>query len=312
MTDATSTAYLWPVIKNKDTLAWSLLLLLGLIWGSSYILAKKALIVLQPVQLASLRMGIAGMVLLPYAILLYKRIERWQWKYFLIVGLFGNFISNILFNVAQLKIASSTAGIINAIGPLSTIGVGVLFFKLKPSRQQLYGVLIGLAGVLFLLTAKPMKGGDTDPRFGILVVIATLFYSFSTNAVGRQLKGMSPLAISAMAWSLVLPFAAGWLFYTDAPTTITAHPKGFMALGITSFLALINTMVASVIYFKLIHLKGPVFASTTAYMMPVTAMLWGLADGEPVTLWHITGLGLILAGLILSQRRKAAETGSEN
>src|SRR5437868_3209076 len=119
--------------ETKPSLAsWMLLILLALIWGSSYILIKYALKSFTPVQLASLRVTVAFVALLPFLFVWQlKNLTTRQWMYVMLAGVFGSALPSILFAVAQTKISSSLASILNALTPLSTLLIGVLLFSDK-------------------------------------------------------------------------------------------------------------------------------------------------------------------------------------
>ena len=108
---------------------WVIFCLLALIWGSSFILMKEGLTQLSPYQVAALRMLFAGLVLLPFAFKALKKIPKEKMGLVLLSGIIGNFIPAFLFCIAETKIDSALAGILNSLTPLFTILVGVFFFQ---------------------------------------------------------------------------------------------------------------------------------------------------------------------------------------
>ena len=122
---------------------WMLLFGIGVVWGSSFILMKKGLIAFSDVQIAALRMGMAWVVTLPFLLLRFKEITKREWLVLLSVGLTGNGIPAFLFAIAQTKIDSSLAGMLNSLVPILTLGFGLLLFGLRTWFLQVVGLLIG-------------------------------------------------------------------------------------------------------------------------------------------------------------------------
>ena len=135
---------------DKKVIHWLLFGILSLIWGSSFILMKEGLTQLSPYQVASIRMLFAGLVLLPFAFRALKKIPKEKMGLVLISGIIGNFIPAYLFCIAETKIDSALAGILNSLTPLFTILVGLFFFKLPSNNKKMVGVLVGFIGLCLL------------------------------------------------------------------------------------------------------------------------------------------------------------------
>jgi drug/metabolite transporter (DMT)-like permease len=138
---------------------WALFFLLCLIWGSSFILMRKGMEgnLLSPYQVASIRIFSAGFVLLPFAYKALKAVPKEKLWLVILSGLLGSFFPAYLFCVAETKISSSLAGILNALTPLFTIVIGASFFKMTASRRKWLGIIVGFLG-LALLTLVSNKG----------------------------------------------------------------------------------------------------------------------------------------------------------
>src|SRR5215210_9021621 len=133
---------------------WSIFILLSFVWGSSFILMKVGMNRLTPYQVASVRMVSAGIVLLPIAMRRIREIPKQQLGYIILSGLLGSFFPAYLFCIAETRIDSALAGILNALTPISVISIGILFFKSKVTRMQFAGVLIGFIGLCLLFLNK--------------------------------------------------------------------------------------------------------------------------------------------------------------
>ena len=112
---------------NPDKEKWVLLIVLSIIWGSSFILIKKSLEHFNPYEVGALRVLIAGILLLPMAISNIKKFPRKNLKWLLLAAISGNFIPMFLFPIAETNISSSIAGIVNSMMPIFVIIVGFLF-----------------------------------------------------------------------------------------------------------------------------------------------------------------------------------------
>jgi len=287
--------------------AYLLLGILSLLWGSSFILMKRILPVFPPLELATLRIGLAGLALLPLC-LWHLRREHWnRLQWFAVVGLVGNGIPALLFATAQTGIDSGVAGVLNALTPMFTLIVGWAFFGRTTQRTQWIGLVLGLIGALFLVMSQRQGTGSTQPLLALLLVVATFFYGISVNTVGHKLQGITPWLTAS--FPLVIASVPAFLVLLLAGNiqASLSHPDAWYALKLLVFLSLINSAFSLVAFNYLIHLAGPVFASTTTYLMPVVALIWGVWDGENLTLVHLAGLTAIVGGITLvNLKRKSS------
>ena len=134
--------------KNQK---WFYLSILAVVWGSSFILMKKALIGLTPIQLGALRILIAGIFLLLIGFKSIKKIQRKHWKHIVSTAILGTFIPVFLFAFAVSGIDSSIASILNSLTPFNTFIFGALVFGFTFKKQQLIGIIIGLIGTVILI-----------------------------------------------------------------------------------------------------------------------------------------------------------------
>jgi drug/metabolite transporter (DMT)-like permease len=275
---------------------WLLLLLIGIIWGSSFILMKKGLLVFSAPQIASLRMGIAWLVTLPFLLPRFKEISRREWLILLAVGLFGSAIPAFLFTAAQTRIDSSLAGMLNSLVPLLTMAFGLLFFGLRTWPMQVAGLMIGLVGAI-LLVLMPDGIDDFQPA-ALLVVLASICYALNLNVVRRYLPKMPSMLITAGSFLWIGPVCLVYLFSTDFVQRFD-HELAFRSFGAVVLLAVVGTTVALLMFNKLIQSGGALIASMVTYVVPVVAIFWGILDGEVVSFWSILGVLVILGGVYL-------------
>lgn len=290
------------VQTSRSLLSWSLLVVLSITWGTSFILIKKGLQAFDPLQLASLRMAVASVAFLPLYLSLRRKIDWSHWRAYLAVGLSGNFIPSFLYAIAQTRLNSSLAGVLNALTPLMTLLVGYVVFKSAFGASKISGVLIGLAGAVLLIWFGRENGTVTNAWFALLIVVGTICYGISSNTVGRNLTGVDAISIGTAAFTILLIPSLIALVVTGVPDVVVTYPFGWQAFGLIALLALASTVVASLLFYKLVHMTNPIFASSVSYLIPVVALFWGIADGEPVTLLSLFGFSLILAGVYLVRR----------
>ena len=176
--------------KNTSLLAWGLLLVLALIWGSSFILIKKGLVVYSALEVGAIRIVSAYLCLIPMAVQSFKKVEKKHWFFLFSVGMFGSFLPAFLFAAAQTKIPSSVAGILNALTPLFTMIMGALFFSQSVTTLIIGGLFLGFIGSGVLMFAGT-AGGVEFNTYALFVVLATIFYAANLNLIKFKLADIS-------------------------------------------------------------------------------------------------------------------------
>ena len=127
------------MIKNKNAYAWLLLILLSLIWGSSPILIKKSLVSLGPFEIGALRLSFAAIVLIPFLSKNFKEVKKEDIPILFISGIVGNVIPYFLYPIAQTNIDSGTSGVLTSLTPFFALLIGVFFYKLKATKNNIIG-----------------------------------------------------------------------------------------------------------------------------------------------------------------------------
>lgn len=292
-------------MKSHRVFALLILLILALVWGSSFILMKRGLSVFEPVQVAALRITLAGLVLSPFSFFFFRHIERRLWKYLLVVGLTGSGVPALLFCIAQTQIHSSTAGLLNSLSPLFVMLVGIIFFRTRVSLWQVAGVILGLCGAIFLITAARGESPSGEFWYGLLVVAATVCYGFSANVIKNRLQGLSPLQINSLLFLPIAPPYMVYLAFSDFGNRLQSHAGAWQALGYVSILAIVGTVISNILYTRLIKISSAIFASSVTYLMPIIALMWGVLDGEQITELHGVGIVVILTGITLINKKSS-------
>jgi drug/metabolite transporter (DMT)-like permease len=283
-------------------LKWVYLLVLSLIWGSSFILIKKGLVGLTAFQLGSLRIIFASLFLLLIGFKSLLKIPSHQWKYIALTSVFGTFVPAYLFAIAETQIDSSITAILNSLTPLSTLILGAVFFCITFRRSQIWGVFIGLLGSLLLVFNGAVHHPEQNYYYSILVIVASLCYALNVNLLKKHLSDLPPLSITTGNFLILLFPALGILFFTDFFDVVQVEKVQHSLLFIL-VLGVVGTGIANVIFFKLIQISSPVFATSVTYLIPVVAFFWGLLDHEMLTPVQGIGAFVILIGVYLSAKK---------
>jgi drug/metabolite transporter (DMT)-like permease len=189
---------------------WIALVILSLIWGTSYILMKKGLESFSPYQVGALRIVITFVCLLPVALKHFRFLNKSNILSIIIIGLFGSVIPAFLFPLAETRITSSLAGMLNSLSPVFTLLFGITIYKRKAIKSQIAGVFLGLLGAIGLL----YTGSFTFNVFGLLVVLATLLSGISSNEVSK-VKELNGIKITSLSFFVTSPVAIIYLCFSD-------------------------------------------------------------------------------------------------
>ena len=204
-----ATEALAPAAPAATTpLAWALLILLACIWGTSFILMKKGLVVFSALELGAIRVGVAALLLLPFALRYVGSVERGRLKWLALSGVVGTLLPAFLFAYAETKLASGLAGVLNALTAVFTLLVGALLFGQRLTGPRVLGIGLGLVGTVVMLQLGG-SGGDATPAgegnawYGLYILVATIGYGLSVNVIKHKLGGLSPIAVTSLLLMLI-------------------------------------------------------------------------------------------------------------
>jgi drug/metabolite transporter (DMT)-like permease len=265
-------------------------------------LMKVGIHELDPYHVASLRLFSAGLVLLPFAFRAIRQIPRDKFWLVILSGFLGSFFPAYLFCVAQTKIDSSLAGILNALTPLFTIIIGVLFFKLKAAPNKWLGIVVGFIGLALLPFAANKGISFKDFSYSLLVLLATIFYGVNVNMIGTHMKTVNSINIASLAFVFLIIPSSLILYFTGYFDLDLDNVLVIIATGASAVLGMMGTAVASILFYMLLKRAGALFASTVTYGIPFVAIFWGVIDHEVITFWQVGCLGIILGGVYLANR----------
>jgi drug/metabolite transporter (DMT)-like permease len=279
-------------------------LALGIVWGCSFIFIKLGLEFLTPLGVAFGRCALGAATLLIVArvkgVSLPK--DRVILLHLWIVAMLLNVIPGVLFALAETKVTSILAGILNAVTPLMTlIAILIVNREEKPKLFQMVGLIIGFTGVLTVLGA--WQGLGENPLWAILVLLAAVScYGISFPYTRRfvmpyKLRSESVVATQlTLAATTLLPF---YLIDGIANDEYRVGPVlGMLALGI------FGSGFAYIWNFKVMELAGSAIASSVTYITPVVAVVVGVIFlNEKVTWYEPVGALIVLLGAAIAQER---------
>ena len=275
-----------------DRRSWSLLLVLGAIWGASYMFIKIGIRDMSPAMVAWSRVALAALVLVALAAPAGAlRGLRSRWGMLTLVAIAQVAGPFLLIAVGEQEISSSLAGILVTSAPLFTALLAIRFDHEERSQGiRLVGVLMGFAGVVILLGLD--LGGSDELVGGLAVVVAGFGYAVGALLAKRRLGDVAPLGIAAsvMVVSVLLL----------APAALLSAPSGDVSAGPVAAvvtLGVLGTGIAFAIFYELIARVGPARTYIVTYLAPGFAVVYGavLLD-ETITATTVAGLALIVGG----------------
>lgn len=302
--------------RTMTPLEWGMLLALSVLWGGSFFFTGVAVKELPPLTIVLLRVGGAAVILLLVLRVTGVKMptHRRVWAAFFGMGLLNNVVPFCLIVWGQTHIGSGLASILNATTPLSTVIVAHwLTADEKMTGSRLFGVIVGLVGVVAMIGPEVLQGLGTDAVAQLACLCAALSYAFA-GVFGRRFKrmGVAPMATATgqvtASTLMLLPVA----LLVDRPWALAVpSPQAWAAiLGI----AALSTALAYVLYFRILATAGATNLLLVTFLIPVTGILLGtLVLGERLDPKHFLGMALIGAGLaaidgrlLLMIRRDAA------
>jgi len=183
--------------------------------------------------------------------------------------------------------------------------IGLIFYKSAAKLIHAIGIFLGLVGALGLIINSTNGTNilDNINYYGLFVVVATICYGINVNHVKYKIKELNGLELTSLAFMLVGPFAGIYLLFTDFSFALSTNDY-LLNLSYIAILAVIGTVLALVIFNTLIQKTSALFGASVTYLIPVFAIMWGIFDGEKITLVQFLWIGLILTGVYLVNQKK--------
>jgi len=282
---------------------WFYLIALSLIWGSSFILIKKALIGLEASQLGSIRIIFSSVFIFFIAWKKIFTIKKNEWKWITLSAFLGSFFPAFLFAFAEKEIDSSVASIINSIVPLNTLILGMIIFKIQSTKRQIVGVLLGFFGTYLLISSGLQLNPDQNYNYAGLVILCSFLYALNVNIIKKYLQHLSALTITVGHFTAIIIPAVLVFLFSDFDFYSLEKEEVKISIFYVFILALFGTALAKIIFNKLIKISSPVFASSVTYSMLIVSIYWGIVDGEKFSIYQLIATFIIVFGVILTNKK---------
>lgn len=256
-------------------------------------------------QLGSVRLLITTLCLLPFGYKSLRSLSRNQWKWLTITAYVGTFFPAFFFAFAQQHIDSAIAAILNALTPLLTLVIGVVFFGVSVLRKQYWGVMLGLLGSAGLIWGGIQLNPDFRLGYALLILCASACYATNIHFIKIHLKQVDAMAITLGNFVMMAPLALLILLpsgFFDGK--LLTDPKVHVSLIYVAILAILGSAIAKYLFNQFVKFSSAIFASSVTYTLPVVALFWGVYDGETVTVFQLISASVILAGVYLSHQKK--------
>ena len=278
-----------------------ILVILAIIWGSSFILMKKGLRSFTAFEITLYRILVVFVVFIPFCLKKFISLRKKDFFIISITGIVGSAIPYFLFIKAQTFIDSSLNGILNSITPLFTILFGTLLFNQKFTFKTVIGVITGLVGAIGLIITA--NGGDLSLNtliYSLLPLAGSACYAFNLNIIKVYLSHISAVLITGVSFFIIGPISAILLgFKTEFFSHIINNDSNQINFIYITLLGVIGTGFAVWLFNLLIKETSSVFASSVTYLIPIVAIIWGIIDGEGFSLLEGVFCFVIFTGVYL-------------
>ncbi|WP_337737958.1 DMT family transporter [Agrobacterium vitis] len=275
-----------------------LLLLLSLIWGSSFTLIKVAADTVPPLTMTAARVTIAALLLVLFVTMRGFSFPRTgeTWAAFFVQGLLQSALPFTLISWGEQHISSGLAGVLNATPPMFVLLIAMTtgYGGQRITTQKIVGVVVGLAGVVITIGFQSL-GHTTAPLAQAAVLAASLCYAVAPMW-GQRFAGLPAIVTSAGAMSCAAIMMLPAAIVIEHPWTLTPTPEAIIAVLV---LAVLCTAIAMVIYFRLVQTLGPLGTTSGSYLRAGFAVALGILFlGESFTWSALIGMTLIVLGVV--------------
>ena len=278
-----------------------LLILLGLIWGSSFFNIKIATYSYEPFTLALIRVIFASIPLFLLCKYNNIKIEAFSknWKPYAIIGLCNIAIPFTLIAIGTAQINSYLAAMLMSTTPMSGSILAHFFTKNeKITLPKSIGILIGFLGILFLFFDKVIIN-ESNYVYVLITILGSTFYSIGgVLTLKLKTKGNENVTTSTTFWSVIFLFPLSMIFET--PWQSTPSIESTLAL---LYLGVVATGLAWLIRFRILTVNGLVFQTQVAYLIPIFGVIFGYLLLDEIITWRvIISLIIIILGIYIVKK----------
>ena len=283
------------------SIEWGLTLTIGVIWGSAFLWIALGVDHFSPgvVAFGRVALGAGALALFARA---RKRIDRADWARIVVVAVVGNAAPALLYAMAETSLDSAVAGMVTAGVPIVSLVIAALLLRQLPGRAQVVGITLGFVGI-FMMTLPSLRGTEADPVGVGFVLLAIVGYGISGNLLVPLQQRYGGLAVTM--WALVL---SSFMLLPFAVATVGESEFAMSSLIAVVILGVIGTGIVRALGATLAGRVGAPRMATTAYLIPVFAVILGVVFRDEVVLpVAIAGVVLVLVGAYIATR--AVKTG---
>ncbi|MET3925371.1 DMT family transporter [Devosia sp. 2618] len=281
---------------------WCWIILLGAIWGCSFVFNAILIREVGPLWVASLRVGIGALGCWSVMLALRKPVPRDPrlWLQLGLLGVIAYAIPFALFPLAQTHLASGVAAIINALTPMVTAVITHFWIGgEKATRTKMIGVGIGFIGAAILVSPSLSSGGDSQLWAVAACLGATLCYAISLN-ITRSYKHIEPTAMASIALTGGAVVATVLAFTTEG-VPVMVRPESYAA---ALAIGLLSTAFTFQVMYRMLPRVGATNFATTTFIAPISALILGaVVLRESVLPIQIVGMVVIFLGLLFIDGR---------
>ena len=288
-------------MREAKTIDLLLLILLGIIWGSSFFNIKIATFSYEPLTLALVRVIFAGIPLFLLCKIKKIKIEAFSknWKPYALIGLCNIVIPFTLIAIGTSQINSYLAAMLMSTTPLSGTVLAHFFTKNeKITLLKTIGILIGFSGVIFLFFDKLIINNN-NYVYALITILGSTFYSIGGILTLRlKHKGNENVTTSTTFWSVIFLFPLSIIF--EKPWTLEPSIESTLSL---LYLGIVATGVAWLIRFRILTVNGLVFQTQVAYLIPIFGVLFGYFLMDEIITWRVLiSLFIIILGIYIVKK----------
>jgi drug/metabolite transporter (DMT)-like permease len=271
---------------------------LVLLWGAAYFFMKGALAVYPPLHTALLRISIAAIAMVPFAVMHIKYIPKKKLPIIFLSGFLGNGIPAVLYMYAMQKVDSNVAGILNALTPIWVLIIGYLFYKKKVSVLKTAGILLGFTGICILFLFKGTSN-IASVWHALLILTATFLYGLNLNVLEHHLHDVPSKYIGSISLLIVGILYIIILVVGIQGQSIFTLPLFRKEMMYIIILGIVGTAFSNILFFKLIKRSNANFASMVTYIMPIISIIIGYFANEVIMWQSLVCFIFILIGVYL-------------
>lgn len=282
-------------MRSRDVIE---LLVLSVLWGGAYLFTRAAVPAFGPLPLVSMRLGIAALILLP--ILVYRGLLPQltaRPRTLFIVGVPFTALPFTMMTWGALHISAGLSAVLNATAPMFAALIGYAFMRERLGTWRIAGLLLGFAGVLWLMSGGPVSLRSGHGALAVLAVLGTaMLWSIGATYTRQKMAGVDALVTTTGSLGAAALFLAPLAW-----ATWPAQPPDARAWAELAFLGIASSGLGMLMYFRLLRRIGAVRAMSVTFLSPLVAMVSGaLYLGEALTPSMVAGCGVVLLGTALS------------